>query len=152
MDATCEDRIEEHRVSRLAHIRQLLAVAGPKSWDEDEDGNWEDREAYAAAVALHEDGEIDSPLTNSPDDLSEEATERMWELPLGVSESRVYRIDLSTGGPGDWYEVHADDDKTVTRIVYHFNDWFDHAERTLDGDEFDAIEEFARRVVPGLIE
>lgn len=62
----------------------------------------------------------------------EEAAERISELPLGVSVKRVLRIDLSTGGPGDWLEADVDDDGTVDSVTYHFNDWFDHAERTVD--------------------
>lgn len=64
----------------------------------------------------------------------EEAGDRLTELPLGVSVKRVLRIDLSTGGPGDWIECDLDSDGTVDAVTYHFNDWFDHAERAVDSD------------------
>jgi hypothetical protein len=71
----------------------------------------------------------------------EQALEELSEYPLAVSMERVVRVDLSTGGPADWLELfYQADESRPHRIVYHFADWFDHAERTLDGDEFDAVE------------
>lgn len=68
------------------------------------------------------------------------------EYPLAVTVHRVWRIDISTGGPGDWIEVHTDDDNDPTRVEYHFQDWFDHASVALDGEERDAALWFARQV------
>lgn len=67
----------------------------------------------------------------------DEAYNYLSEYPLAVSVRFTARIDLSTGGPGDWLE--ADLEKTrhgfeVQDVTYHFNDWFDHAERRVDTD------------------
>jgi hypothetical protein len=80
------------------------------------------------------------------DEKYEEALEHLDEYPLGSTSYTVWRIDLSTGGPGDWLEVHVDDDRDVRRVEYHFNDWFDHASVALSGDEADVFERFARHV------
>lgn len=81
--------------------------------------------------------------------------------PLGVSRKAVFRVELSTGGPADWLEVicgntvadpyGARGGLEVEEIVYHFADWFDHAERELSGEEFDAAERFVCSVVPELV-
>lgn len=57
---------------------------------------------------------------------------------------------MSTGGPADYLEVHVDSDNEITSIVYHFADWFDHAEQELSGEEFDVAEQFARHLLPDL--
>jgi len=80
------------------------------------------------------------------DDEREQAQDEIYELPLAVSTIKVWRIDLSTGGPGDWLEVHVDSDGDATRVEYHFNDWFDHASMVLDGDDRDTFLNFAAQV------
>lgn len=77
---------------------------------------------------------------------SEETMDEVYNYPLAVSTHRVWRIDISTGGPGDWLEIHTDADNEPTRIEYHFSDWFDHASQTLDGDDYEAADWFARFV------
>lgn len=110
--------------------------------------------------------EVDPGLVDGVDidGLCELARERMDELPLGVSSYTTFRVDLSTGGPADWLEIVCSGDTPcyepagvhganyeIERIVYHFSDWFDHAERQLDGVDFDIAERFARSVVPELV-
>lgn len=76
--------------------------------------------------------------TNS-DDIDEPGP--LSEYPLGASVRYAIRVELSTGGPADYLEAIADADG-IERIAYHFADWFDHAERTLDGADFDTAERF----------
>ena len=59
--------------------------------------------------------------------------------PLAITAQISIRIDLSTGGPGDWYEITFDQDGTPLSGVYHFNDWFDHASEPMENDELDAV-------------
>ena len=49
-------------------------------------------------------------------------------LPLSVEEERWARIDLSTGGPGDWLMVRRAPDgyNPPERIVYHYVTWGTH--------------------------
>src|SRR5262245_28145626 len=74
------------------------------------------------------------------DEQREEREQELYEYPLDVSLVRMVRIDLSTGGPGDWLEVQLDSESEAQRIEYHFAPWFDHASITLDGDEFEAAD------------
>lgn len=72
--------------------------------------------------------------SDSYDD-AEEATDQLAEYPLGIETYTVARIELSTGGPADWLEVKLSRGKysyEVERVVYHFSDWFDHAERVVE--------------------
>ena len=80
------------------------------------------------------------------DEKREEAFQQLDEYPLSVELRRTVRIDLSTGGPGDWLEVQLDHDGDPGRIEYHFNDWFDHAAVTLEGEDYEIAERFARYV------
>lgn len=168
-EQTCEVRLPRHLASRLGLIGRLQTVADERGdeWPSESalpSSYAASEEAEAAARELHEEGEIDSPTTCTPEELSEAARERLEQLPLGVSAQTVFRIDLSTGGPVDWLEVVCSGDTPryepagegehyeVERVVYHFADWFDHAERTLEGDEAEAAERFAATVIPELME
>ena len=65
----------------------------------------------------------------------EEASDQLAEYPLGIETYTVARIELSTGGPADWLEVKLSRGKygyEVERVIYHFSDWFDHAERVVE--------------------
>lgn len=77
----------------------------------------------------------------------EKLLQRQQEMLLSVERKRYYRVQLSTGGPADWFEVYAYEDGEIQYIEYHFSDWFDHAERNLTGAEFDAVREWLQAVV-----
>ncbi len=102
--------------------------------DEQKDGRLGDFAELLDAYDTEDDTERD------------EASERIYEYPLNVERITVWRVDLSTGGPGDWLEIHTDNENNPTRAEYHFNDWFDHASVTLDGQEFDLAVQFAAMV------
>ena len=68
------------------------------------------------------------------------------EYPLGVGEAKVYSIDLSTGGPGDWLEVMVRAGEII-RAEYHFQDWGDHASQNLTGQEFKDAVTFAQNFI-----
>lgn len=74
--------------------------------------------------------------------VSEEAQDEFYELPLSVELVRRVKVLLSTGGPGDWFECVVDDDGDIGLVEYHFQDWFDHASVVLDGDERDTAIDF----------
>lgn len=132
---TAEQQIGEHLTGRVQDFRDFATL-----YDE---GYERTGEALAAAERL----EID---TDDSVDLYDAALERTYEYPLGVSTYRVHRIDLSTGGPGDWLEVMVDSDGAISRISYHFAPWFDHASRDLAGSEFDAAERFVTTLISEL--
>lgn len=176
-EKTCEERILAHLNGRVADFGALRGVSGAHDdaslAEVAEDSATRDLIAELAQGAMFET-EIGAWLTASEGDreplpdraveeLSEAARERIYELPLAVSAKTVFRVELSTGGPADWLEVFCSGDTPlyepagdgehyeVERIVYHFADWFDHAERDLSGFELEAAEDFARNVVPELV-
>ena len=73
---------------------------------------------------------------------AETARERLDNLPLAIDKRTIFKIELSTGGPADWFEVQLDDEGYLVTIEYHFADWFDHAERELSGEEFDIVSRY----------
>lgn len=83
----------------------------------------------------------------TPDEeISDQAHDEIANLPLSIEKMEVIKILLSTGGPADWFEFHVDREasygRQITRIEYHFQDWFDHASIVLDGEDFYAAEQF----------
>jgi hypothetical protein len=165
---TCADRIEAHKTSRLRDFAALAALADSydgatllaaledqAARDELEEIDSDALERIKAAGAAEEerdeyDGETAEEIAaDVVQGIADSARESIYEFPLSVSRQVVHRIDLSTGGPADWLEVFMEsgDDSTIDRIVYHFADWFDHAETVLDGADFDAAERFAREVL-----
>lgn len=100
------------------------------------------------------------------DDASrEEADERLSELPLCVERTMTFEVVLGTGGPDDrlCFECEiglacpADDDTITTptyeirRVLYRYS-WSGSGEVELYGEDREAAEAFARRVVPELVE
>ena len=63
------------------------------------------------------------------------------EYLLSVDKAIVYTVELSTGGPADFFKVFIEYEE-ISRIEYHFQDWFDGAMRVLSGDEFDFIQDW----------
>lgn len=114
---TCEERIASHLAGRLDDFAAYVAVG--------QDGG---TKAQRAAIDVVGKGE----------EARENALESWSEYPLGVQVKKLLRVDLSTGGPADWFEVTLDDDGQPDHIAYIFQDWFDGARRSLSGDEFDA--------------
>lgn len=179
-DTSCAERIGDHLNGRISDLGALRDLAGTHDANSLatvlEDGATRTLflEVVGSFTTAFQTDTRDSLRDMDPDtlldllagldvdEIAEAARERMHELPLGVSSYTAFRIDLSTGGPGDWLEVVCNHDGSmlrrlddgpyeVERIVYHFVDWFDHAERQLDGHEFEVAEEFARSVVPELV-
>ena len=71
------------------------------------------------------------------DETHEEYSERFIEF---TPRYLVVRVGISYGGPADGYDVYLDpQDKTIERIDYYFQDWFDGARRTLTGPDFDTV-------------
>lgn len=154
---SCEARISDEMAGRLDDIAALFVIADVPDFE-----------------ALHTLVETDARISAAYDELEighetdiedvrEYARERLAELPLGASSHVTFRVDLSTGGPADWLEIVCSGDGpsysdettepyTIDRIVYHLADWFDHAERVLDGEQFEVAERFAREVVAELVD
>jgi hypothetical protein len=60
---------------------------------------------------------------------------------LAVTKKEVWTIELSWGGPQDYFEVWVDrmpsgNAPEIESISYHFLDWFDGAVRELEGEDF----------------
>lgn len=76
----------------------------------------------------------------------EDAHYALGDFPLGIDKYDLFKIHLSTGGPGDWLEVKVDpSDGYVIGVDYHFNDWFDHAFRTVSKTSY--LFEYAEYIV-----
>lgn len=132
----------------MTMVEQTAAEQVQKQWQ----GRREDFRLLVSAVRGEQEPspELVSLGVEGDDsnEVMEQAQERIYEYPLGVTIKTVVRVDLSTGGPGDWLEAILDDDKRPERITYHFAPWFDHAEITLDGDDFDIAEAFIDSCYP----
>lgn len=54
--------------------------------------------------------------------------------PYGADVKHVLTLTLSGGGPASWLEVELEKGPRgfqVASVIYHFADWFDHAERAI---------------------
>lgn len=70
-------------------------------------------------------------LANDSEDDNER--DRAWEdlnsMDYGISESKVYRVIWSGGGPADWIEITTDKYGTIEKVEYIYQDWFDGARK-----------------------
>lgn len=60
--------------------------------------------------------------------------ESIYEYALAISKYTVVKIELSWGGPSDYLECRVDDRSGLFSVTYHFQDWFDGAEREVSKD------------------
>lgn len=96
----------------------------------------------AARLPQHLAGRLDDlRAILDRDDPEEGDDERpgLSEYGLGSSFGYSVRVDLSTGGPADYVTATIQDGE-ARDVRYHFADWYDHAERQLDGDERETVE------------
>lgn len=127
-ERTCAERITDHMKSRASDFAEILARLEPR----DEDG--------------------DEVTGREAEEAREEAETELWQYPLCVEVYRTVRIDLGTGGPADWLEALVDDEGDITRLTYHFADWFDHAERNVeDHGDTAPLWRFAEQFVEGAL-
>lgn len=110
-DKTCEERVSENLASRIEGIEEIYE-------------------------ALNNDGgEIDGDFCDY-----EAAYERLQELPLGIEIKSTLVVQLSTGGPGDQFEIavergaHGGWVLADNEATYRFLDWFDGATRRTDNE------------------
>ncbi len=88
---------------------------------------------------------IDKELKGRLKDIKEalnndEKREEYEENLLALSKRITYRVELSYGGPQDYFTIEVNPEtKEIEGIIYHFLDWFDGAERVLEGEEFEAV-------------
>lgn len=156
---SCESLIAGQLASRAAYVAQLLAanrgeVLCKHCHEQIELGDWhaeldtdEDEWAHVLTANPFCDGEQGFHHAEPDEDLTEDS---LYEFGLGLSRKVVLRFEMSTGGPADWLEIVCDEDPkysvpgirlVVDRVVYHYADWFDHAEETvIDGPLFELAE------------
>ncbi|RKY03240.1 hypothetical protein DRP77_06585 [Candidatus Poribacteria bacterium] len=61
---------------------------------------------------------------------SEDPVEWLDENALALTRLEVYRLELSWGGPQDYFEFFYDPEaEALVDIAYHYLDWFDGAVR-----------------------
>lgn len=76
------------------------------------------------------------------EDVREELYEYGLDFEYVDTNEGYFRYLLSTGGPGDEFRFYTNLNYQPYRIEYWFLDWFDGASITLDGEEFDLMENF----------
>ena len=140
-DKTCEERINdelEHEIQRireaLGHAEQVYDLACQKCGHK-----WQTEDEYEACPGCGNGDEIDVE-----ENCDAESRDSYWQGILSIDTQLMFRVQLSTGGPGDQFEIYVDpQDHEISHIDYRFLDWFDGAERRLTGTDFDlAVEMF----------
>lgn len=71
---------------------------------------------------------------------NEEAREELAENVLAISKEIHYKIELSYGGPQDYFDIVVRDGKVVSG-TYHYLDWFDGAVVDLNDEELSLVED-----------
>lgn len=56
----------------------------------------------------------------------------LMEFPLGISKYTVVKVELSWGGPADFVEAFLDENGSLFKAVYHYQDWFDGAQMNVE--------------------
>ena len=92
-------------------------------------------------------------MLNNPHSANDDLDTAHAELiPLGIEVRLVVSVQLSWGGPSDWLEIELENssEHDIRRVIYHFADWFDHAECELSEREAPALWRAAQYYVEDL--
>lgn len=155
-DARAE--VGEQMRNRLDELASLSRIARGEDVEQ-----FSNDEVLALGLAYGQPGAI--PV----EQLQEEAEQRLNEYPLCVERTVSFEIVIGTGGPDDRLVVECDVVPTlvgheltlqepggsieyeIRRILYRYS-WTGSAEVELVGEDRQVAEEFARRLVPELVE
>ena len=102
------------------------------------DSTCEERIEEEKEYQLHRIDQLINRMGSVNDKVADRAQEEAAEWPLSIEVIKTVRVDLSTGGPGDWFEIKTRDGELYAGS-YRFQDWFDHAERALSDDEISLV-------------
>lgn len=157
-----EAEVDSHMRSRLDELHNLQRLANP-GVDLDE---WSNDDLLRLEIGYGEAG----PL--SRETIQEQAEERLNDYPLCVETTTTFEVVLGIGGPDDRLLIECDQadclcegdhcgghdyygkpgvSYEISRMLYRYS-WEGSAEIELQGDDKEVAEEFARRVVPELVE
>jgi hypothetical protein len=128
-ERTCEERIGEEYEGRMKDITALMGAIRVDSLEDITDDMLE-----VVGVTREE-------FTDS-EDFRERAIECLHEYPLAVSVRKVIRVELSWGGPQDYFEADLESGE-ASDVSYHFLDWFDGARMKAGTTAEDFVNYFA---------
>lgn len=63
------------------------------------------------------------------------------EEPLSIDKKTIVQIQMSWGGPADWYEIELNDKNEVIGGKYIFQDWGDVSEKEIEIEDAEMIAE-----------
>jgi hypothetical protein len=165
--ATCAERLPEHLTGRLQDLELLAAAAGVY-----------DADSLRDLLAKRDDGgklfdALDSlgvdtteiratPLEDQLEDadaeqLAESAREALDSYGLSVDVRTTLVWQLSTGGPGDQFELEVSREGygySIDAARYRFLDWFDGATAELEPEQRATVERAAELLgilEPGIV-
>jgi hypothetical protein len=144
---TCEERIDKELEYELQRIRDALRLSEIFG---DGYGDYIDPQTVLELRRIWTLGRDEAREAFDLIKRNEGETVEGWQqyLDVGILYT-VVRVQMSTGGPGDEFEVYIDpNDGEIVKIIYRFLDWFDGAERELRGDDFEKIREAVSQLYP----
>ena len=132
--ASCEDRIEEQLNRTVAEME--YAVEPAVCMDCEHVIRWDEWNGKLVCP------ECESDNVEMSRDHNEDTIQEWREGCLGVEIIMVAKVQLSWGGPADFFKVELDSDGyTAQSGTYHFQDWFDGAERKVGPNVLELLDE-----------
>jgi hypothetical protein len=135
--ATCEERIDSElrrEVERIKEALRIVQMYDHECLNEECGFEWESSEAY------EECPKCNCTDTDETERDAGESRDSYMDGLLEITPKITFKVGLSWGGPADGFYITVDPvDRSIDRIEYYFQDWFDGAVRTLSGDDFDTV-------------
>lgn len=138
----CQELIQEMFDSRNEQIKQMHMMVNGKFEEQVEDATQEFIEKSTTATGEEPTEEEIEKFVEEQHKNCEYTETSLDELPIGISVSKVVKIQLSWGGPADYIEIYVSgypDQEAIDKVVYHYQDWFDGASMIVpeDSDMFE---------------
>jgi hypothetical protein len=144
-EKSCAERILENYESRNETIKEMLVHSNGQFSEYVEEQVERFVEEFTKTYNEEPSEEEVDKFRQQCYESSEYNELSLGEFPLGITSSKIVRIELSTGGPADFIKVYMDDNNFIESISYHYQDWFDGAEMQVK--ESDPMWEFAESIL-----
>lgn len=154
-DRKCSERIEEEYQSEMETLRILWASYCNEDCPKCDNGTfcWVCGNGECLNPEEHECHHKECKYCNGTGKLDEDNPEEGNIHEHGLSFDYCYptkegvgyfRYQISWGGPSDEFRIYAEKRNDwsfpVWKVIYVFEDWFDHAEKRLVGDDLKLLE------------
>jgi hypothetical protein len=134
---TCQDLIYEQFKSRNQLIKEMTMMVDGRFDEQVQEAVEEFIEKVTTSSGAEPDEEEIEKFIEEQHKNCEHTETSLDEFPIGVSYSKIIKVQFSWGGPADFMEIYVSgypEQESIEKVMYHYQDWFDGASMLVPED------------------